>query len=150
MRPLTEDEWERIPGLRLLVRVGEPRREATAAGWRVIAEGVARVATSEPILRGRVELTHVVLLEASNNLSHWMTMQVPEVAGVAFKPPMAMPRAMGRPPLVPDTDIPVRGELWLQRRDGRWRAEVEVCFFRDDGSRAETVSFPLVERLAVR
>jgi hypothetical protein len=97
-------------------------------------------------MRGRSELTHVVMLEASNNLSHWMTSQVPAVAAVVFKPPIALPRDTGMPPLRPDTDIAVRGELYLQKTSGRWRAEVEVQFFRPDGSRAETVSFPLVER----
>jgi len=97
-------------------------------------------------MRGRTELTHVVMLEASNNLSHWMTDQVPAVSGVVFKPPTAVPRDMGMPALRPGVDIEVHGELCLQKTAGRWRAEVEVRFFRADGTRAETVAFPLVER----
>jgi hypothetical protein len=148
LRPVTAEETQRIPGLSFLTQVGTLRSEEHAGGSLHIVDAMVRVPSAEPIMRGRSELTHVVLLEASNNLSHWMTAQIPVIAGVPFKPPTAVPRDMGMPALRPDTDIPVRGELCLQRTAGRWRAEVEVRFFRADGSRAETVCFPLVERKA--
>jgi hypothetical protein len=48
--------------------------------------------------------------------------------------------------LRPGEDIHAEGEACFQRTGERWRAEVRVCFFRADGTRAETVDFPLVER----
>ncbi|MGE4055823.1 MAG: hypothetical protein AB7F99_13575 [Vicinamibacterales bacterium] len=146
MRPLTSDEAARIPGLLFLTHVGDLRSTETATGSSHTVQAIVRVPSDSPIMRGRTELTHVVMLEASNNLSHWMTAQVPAVAGVVFKPPTAVPRDMGMPSLRPGVDIEVHGELCLQKTTGRWRAEVEVRFFRPDGSRAETVAFPLVER----
>ncbi len=146
VRLLTSDEAVRIPGLLFLTHVGDLTLMDTAAGSTYAVRAVVRVPTDSPIMRGRTELTHVVMLEASNNLSHWMTAQLPDLSGVVFKPPTAVPRDMGMPALRPGVDIQVHGELCLQKTAGRWRAEVEVRFFRADGSRAETVAFPLVER----
>jgi hypothetical protein len=146
LRCVTAEEMERIPGLHFLTHVGKLHSEEHETGSTHTVWGIVRIPSTEPIMRGRIELTHVVLLEASNNLSHWMTAQVPAVSGVIFKPPTAVPRDTGMPALRPDADIDVRGELCLQRTAGRWRGEVEVRFFRPDGSRAETVSFPLIER----
>jgi hypothetical protein len=150
LRALTVDERRRIPGLIFLTHVGPLHSEQGEAGSVHTVSAVVRIPSDEPIMRGRSELTHVVMLEASNNLSHWMTAQIPAVAGVVFKPPIALPRDTGMPALSPDLDIAVRGELCLQKTSGRWRAEVEVRFFRPDGSRAETISFPLVERRPTR
>ncbi len=146
VRPLTPDEAARIPGLLFLTHVGDLTSTGNASGSSHVVHAIVRIPSDSPIMRGRTELTHVVMLEASNNLSHWMTSQVPAVADVVFKPPTAVPRDMGMPSLRPEVDIEVHGELCLQRTAGRWRAEVEVRFFRPDGSRAETVAFPLVER----
>ena len=146
MRPVEPDEFGGIPGLRLLTHVGELHSEPGERGSTHRVRAVVHISPDEPIMRGRHELTHCVLLEAANNISHWITNQVPMFAGKAFKPPIALPRDMGRPSLKPGVDIQAEGEICFQHTGGRWRAEVRVCFLRPDGSRAETVDFPLVER----
>ena len=146
LREITPDEFEHIPGMHFLTHVGPLRSEATPDGSRLTVRGTVHVPSASPIMRGRSEMSHVVFLEAANNLSHWFEAQVPELEGITFKVPVAFPRGMGMPPLLPDEDIPVRGEVWFQQSGGRWRAEVDVKFFRSDGTLAETVNFPLIER----
>ena len=147
MRRITAEELQRIPGMHFLTQVGRLRSTETPQGSRHVVDAVVRVPSDSPLMSGRSEWSHVVFLEAANNLSHWIEHQVPAVDGVLFKVPTAFPRGMGMPPIVPDEDIAVRGETYFQLTNGRWRGEVTVEFYRADGSRAETVNFPLIARM---
>jgi hypothetical protein len=146
MRTLRADELAAIPGLQLLTHVGEVESEETPSGSRYRVRAIVRVPSDSPLARGRSEMSHVIFLEAANNVSHWLELQAPALEGMTFKVPVAFPRGMGLPPVGFDVDLPVIAEAHFQKTDGRWRGEVQVQFFRPDGTRAETVNFPLVER----
>jgi hypothetical protein len=73
------------------------RAAAAGPGATYTVHAVVRIPADAPIMRGRVELTHIVLIEAANNLSHWMTARVPAVASVRFKPPLTRPSRRQRP-----------------------------------------------------
>lgn len=146
LRRITADELARIPGIHLLTHVGQVESEETPLGSRHRVHAIVHVASDSPFARGRTEMSHVIFLEAANNVSHWLEQQSPSLAGILFKVPVAFPRGMGRPVVGFDVDIPVVGEAHFQKTDGRWRGEVQVQFFRPDGTRAETVNFPLLER----
>ncbi|MEM8883717.1 MAG: hypothetical protein AAGD14_06605 [Planctomycetota bacterium] len=148
LRPLEARELARIPGLHLLTHVGPLRTTEDGGGTRHEAEGIVHVAPDCPLARGRSEFSHVIFLEASNNLSHWITHQVPAVADRVFKVATAFPRGMGLPPVSLGTDVRVRGEVYFQKNGDRWRGETTVRFYRPDGTLAETVNFPLIERTA--
>jgi len=147
VRPLTPEELAKIPGHHFLTHVGELHSEEVPGGSYHTVRGVARAPSDSPLMRGRVEWSHVTFVEASYNLSHWITDHVPAVAAANFKSATVFPRGMGMPPLLPDESVEIDGRARFQYVGDRWRGEIEVRFFRGDGTLAETVSFPLIERI---
>lgn len=147
LRNVTPGEMARIPGVHLLTHVGVLHSEEVPGGSSHTVRAVVRAPSDSPLMRGRSEWSHVVFVEASYNLSHWITDHVPAVAAANFKSTAVFPRGMGMPPLRPDESVEILGRARFQRAGVRWRGEVEVQFFRGDGTLVETVSFPLVERL---
>lgn len=150
LRPISDDALARIPGLHFLTHVGELHSETVPGGSRHHVCARARASSEAPGLYRRGEWSHVTFVETSYNLSHWITDQLPELVDVPFKSATVFPRGMGMPPLPLDEEVDLEGRALFQRVGGRWRGEIEVVFYRADGTRAETVTFPLVERTAVR
>lgn len=146
-RDVTPAEMAAIPGLHFLRQVGPLHSHGAPHGSLHEVRAVVRADAGNPLARGRAEWSHVMYVEASYNLSHWITNQVEAVRGVFFRSATVFPRGMGLPALRPDEDIPAHAQVRFQQNGGRWRGEVDVTFFRADGSLAETVSYPLVERL---
>lgn len=147
LRDVTPTEMATIPGLHFLRQVGPLRSTDLPHGSMHELHALVRAEADGPLARGRTEWSHVMYVEASYNLSHWITQRVEAVRDVFFRSATVFPRGMGLPALRPDADIEAQARVRFQHTGGRWRGEVDVTFFRADGSLAETVSYPLVERL---